>query len=131
MCREVARVAKLGLTPPESESLKEYLTTNLKWLLNLNESCPPQYRRCINYKVFDLVTSFPPLFRHNPFLQQVVQDLLLSRLPHALPHLHRFLASLLPLAPEPTEFSLDKLSSKLLKKLAEDNFTLEERMQLW
>lgn len=81
MCREVLRVIALNPEGDQLEVLKTYMLDNLKWLLNLNESCLAQHKRCINFKIFDLILTFPPILNHNEFLQQVLEDLLVERTP--------------------------------------------------
>jgi hypothetical protein len=81
MSREICRISSIGASSEELAALKDYLINNLKWLLNLNESCLPQYRKWINYKVFDLLLVFPPFFDNNEFLREVVDQLLIGRLP--------------------------------------------------
>jgi len=65
MSREISRIGNIGASFEELAVLKDYLINNLKWLLNLNESCLPQYRKWINFKVFDLLLVYPPFFENN------------------------------------------------------------------
>ena len=115
--------------------LREYLLDHIKWLLNLSESSLPKHRRCVSFAVFDLLLVFPPLLARNQFLQDVIADLLVSRLPDSLPHLARLIALYLspkdlPLASDPRK-DLEKLGEKLLKKCGEDNLRFVEKVKIW
>lgn len=92
MRREVDRVLRMNPSSDSNEQLKQYLFNNLKWLLNLNESCQPHQRKYIHFRLFDLLLAFPPLLSKNEFLKEVVDHLLISRLPHTLPYLKRLVA---------------------------------------
>ena len=69
------------------EEIKDYLISKVKWLLNLNESCLPESRRNIHFGIFDLIFALPSVLSGNDFLQEVLEDLLVERIPATLFHL--------------------------------------------
>lgn len=105
MCREVARINATNPSPAEAQTLREYLLDHIKWLLNLSESCLPKHRRCVSFAIFDLLLVFPPLLARNQFLQDVIADLFISRLPNSLSHLARLVA--LYLSPKESPLATD------------------------
>jgi hypothetical protein len=128
ICRDACRVLALEPQKEQLDALKDYLIVNIKWLLNLNESCLPEHRKCINLKIFDLILCCPYTLAHNEFLQQVTEDLLLDRLPHTFHYLHKLIAFLLE---EGAKSKLERISEKLLTKGINEAFSLEDKIRMW
>jgi hypothetical protein len=128
MCREIRRVCELSPDEGQLQTLKEYLLDNIKWLLNLNESCMPQHRRCINFKTLDLVLAFPFILQNNDFLERVTCDLLIARLPHTFHHLHLLLDYLAQGHPEP---KLEAVSEQLIERVKAEGLTLQDKICVW
>ena len=126
MCWEVKRVSSLQLSPEQERNLRDYMVAKSKWLLNLTETSLPQHRNTIHFQIFAILLSHPRILQGNDFLHQVLEDLLVQKIPHSLPYLRLLMDHCLTECPS----KADRLYEKVVRRGGE-GLTLLDKVQLW